>query len=138
MSVRRLVTLVLAQALVVSWTMATSLHVHEYVGHDHPDHHHGPASHEHQHSGSAEQDHHAPAEDEDHPAIQAESCDPGDMRSWPRWVVPRFRSRTSTSGSFQGQRACFRACPFDPSHLSLTYEFTVRPLTFESLHAPRL
>jgi hypothetical protein len=56
--------------------MASSMHVHEYAAHDHPDHHHGPASHEHKHSVLAEQDHHSPADD-DHQALLAESCDPG-------------------------------------------------------------
>ena len=73
----RLVALVLAQALVVSSAMASSLHVHEYLGHDHPDHHHGPATHEHEHA-LAERDHHSTAEhDDDHPTVGAESCDPG-------------------------------------------------------------
>jgi hypothetical protein len=36
--VRRLVAFLLAQALIVSTSVASSLHVHEYVGHDHPDH----------------------------------------------------------------------------------------------------
>jgi len=73
--VRRLVALALAQALVLSTASAPSLHVHEYVGHDHPEHHHGPASHEHFHSEIA--DHHTSADDGRHPSVQAESCDPG-------------------------------------------------------------
>ena len=74
----RLVALVLAQALVVSSAMASSLHVHEYLGHDHPDHQHGPANHEHDHPAVAERDHHSSAEhDDDHPTVGAESCDPG-------------------------------------------------------------
>jgi hypothetical protein len=75
-AVRRLVGLLLAHSLVVSSATASSMHVHEYAEHDHPDHHHGPASHEHGPSARAEQDHHSPADD-DHPALQAESCDPG-------------------------------------------------------------
>ena len=75
-SVRRLVGLLLAHSLVVSSAMASSMHVHEYADHDHPEHHHGLASHEHEHPGLAEQDHHSPADD-DLPAFQAESCAPG-------------------------------------------------------------
>lgn len=74
---RRLVAFVLAQALGVSSAMASSLHVHEYVGHDHPDHHHGPATHEHEHSAWAERDHHSTEEDDAHQTVGAESCDPG-------------------------------------------------------------
>ena len=74
---RRLVACALVQALVVSTAMGASLHVHEYLGHDHPEHHHGPASHEHHHSTLAEQDHDSVAEDHDPPALQADSCDPG-------------------------------------------------------------
>jgi hypothetical protein len=53
-----------------------SLHVHEYLGHDHPEHHHGPASHEH-HQAIADDDHHEETEDHGLPAFQADSCDPG-------------------------------------------------------------
>ena len=74
---RRLVACALVQALVVSTAMGTSLHVHEYLGHDHPEHHHGPASHEHDDAAVAELWHHAPEGDEDRPELQAESCDPG-------------------------------------------------------------
>lgn len=56
--------------------MASALHVHEYVGHDHPDHHHGPATHEHGHLVVADREHHS-VEEHDDPAIEAESCDPG-------------------------------------------------------------
>ena len=74
----RLVALVLAQALVVSSAMASSLHVHEYLGHDHPDHHHGPANHKHDHPAVADRDHHSTAaHDDDHPTVGGESCDPG-------------------------------------------------------------
>lgn len=75
-AVRRLLALVLANALAGSSATASLLHVHEYREHDHPEHHHGPAAHEHKRSASAEQDHHS-ATDDDHPAFQAESCDPG-------------------------------------------------------------
>jgi len=76
--VRRLVAVVLVQALAVSTSMASSLHVHEYIGHDHPDHHHGPAAHEHNHPATVEGDHHhARAGDEDQPAWQDDPCEPG-------------------------------------------------------------
>jgi hypothetical protein len=75
-SVRRLVACALVQALVVSTAAGTSLHVHEYLGHDHPEHHHGPASHEHHHAAIADDDHHDDTEDHDLPALQADSCDP--------------------------------------------------------------
>jgi hypothetical protein len=74
--VRRLVAFALVQALILWTAMASSLHVHEYAGHDHPEHHHGPASHEHHHSAAAD-DHHLEDDDSDHPCLQAESCDPG-------------------------------------------------------------
>ena len=73
---RCLFAVVLVQAMVASSAMGTSLHVHEYVGHDHPEHHHGPAAHEHHHSALAD-DHHSGPEDLDHPGLQADSCDPG-------------------------------------------------------------
>lgn len=69
---------VLAQALIVWPILPSPLHVHEYIGHDHPDHQHGPASHEHHpSSASAEQAHHGQEEDEDQQAAHVESCDPG-------------------------------------------------------------
>ena len=72
---RRLVAFALVQALALSTAMASPLHVHEYAGHDHPEHHHGPASHEH-HPSAVADDHHSVDEDSDHPGVQAESCDP--------------------------------------------------------------
>jgi hypothetical protein len=75
--VRRLVAFLLAQALMVSTFVASSLHVHEYVGHDHPDHHHGPAAHDHDHPATTDRDHHSHEENEDHPAWQADACEPG-------------------------------------------------------------
>ena len=54
----------------------SSLHVHEYKGHDHPDHHHGPAAHDHDHPATADQDHHSLA-GEDAPAWHADPCEPG-------------------------------------------------------------
>ena len=78
---RRLVAFVLIQALAASTSMGSSLHVHEYIGHDHPDHHHGPATHEHQHDRAAldDRDHHglAAGEEDDHQAWQADPCEPG-------------------------------------------------------------
>ena len=44
---RRLVATVLVQALVLTIAMSSSWHLHAYSDHDHPDHHHGPATHEH-------------------------------------------------------------------------------------------
>ena len=76
-AVRRLSTYVLIQALVVSTALGASLHVHEYAGHDHPEHHHGPASHEHRPATAADHDHHAETADHDLQAVQADSCDPG-------------------------------------------------------------
>jgi hypothetical protein len=74
--VRRFVAFLLAQALIVSTSVASSLHVHEYVSHDHPDHRHGPAAHDHDHPATADRDHHSLA-GEDHPAWQADPCEPG-------------------------------------------------------------
>jgi hypothetical protein len=74
--VRRLLAFVLVQAMVASSAMGSSLHVHEYVGHDHPEHHHGPAAHEHHHSETAD-DHYSGPGDRDHPGLQTGSCDPG-------------------------------------------------------------
>ena len=74
---RRLVAFLLAQALVVSTSAASPLHVHEYVGHDHPAHHHGPAAHEHHDLAPADQDHHPDTGDEDHLVWQADPCEPG-------------------------------------------------------------
>src|ERR1044071_1983552 len=74
---RRLVACALVQALVVSTALGSSVHVHEYLGHDHPEHHHGPASHEHHHEAVADDDHHDETGDHGLPALQADSCDPG-------------------------------------------------------------
>jgi hypothetical protein len=75
--VRRLVACALVQALVVSTAAGASLHVHEYLGHDHPEHHHGPASHDHHRAAIADDDHHEETEDHGLLAFQADSCDPG-------------------------------------------------------------
>ena len=74
---RRLVALVLVQALAVSTATASSLHVHEYLGHDHSEHHHGPASHEHHDPELPDSDHPVASVDEDHPEMEAVPCDPG-------------------------------------------------------------
>jgi hypothetical protein len=74
--VRRLLVFVLAQALVVSPAMVSSLHVHEYAGHDHPDHHHGPAAHEHAQLALEHHDHEGAASAE-RAGSGLESCDPG-------------------------------------------------------------
>jgi hypothetical protein len=76
MRVRRLATLALAHALVVSSFGVSPLHMHEYVGHDHPDHHHGPAIHGHTHAATGA--HHGGLTEEHHrPALQADRCDAG-------------------------------------------------------------
>jgi hypothetical protein len=76
--VRRLVVCALVQALIVSTAAGASLHVHEYLSHDHPEHHHGPASHVHHQAAIADHDHHDNTEDDGLPTLQADSCDPGD------------------------------------------------------------
>jgi hypothetical protein len=73
--VRRLVACALVQALVVSTAAGASLHVHEYLGHDHPEHHHGPASHDH-HAAIVDDDQYDETEDHDLPTLQADSCHP--------------------------------------------------------------
>jgi hypothetical protein len=75
--VRRLVVFVVVQALAVSTSMSSSLHVHQYFGHDHPDHHHGPAAHRHDHPAVVDRDHHADPADDEPAAWQAERCEPG-------------------------------------------------------------
>ena len=74
---RRFVACAIVQALVVSTAAGVSLHVHEYLGHDHPEHHHGPASHDHHHTAIADNDHGDETEDHSLTAFQADSCDPG-------------------------------------------------------------
>jgi len=68
---------VLAQALVVSSAAGSSLHVHEYLEHDHPDHHHGPATHDHEESTFVDLDHHSAAPGDHDLAVEADACDPG-------------------------------------------------------------
>ena len=61
--------------------MVSFLHVHEYIGHDHPTHHHAPASHEHGHELSpateTDLDHVSTFDSHGAPTARAESCDPG-------------------------------------------------------------
>lgn len=80
-NVRRVLASFLVAALVAAPGVVSSLHVHEYTGHDHPTHHHGPASHEHgpHHSPLTEPDHDHDATFDSHgtAAVSAESCDPG-------------------------------------------------------------
>jgi hypothetical protein len=76
--VRRFVGFLLVLAVVVSSTsMASSLHIHEYVGHDHPDHHHGPAAHDHDYPATPDGDHDAEPGDDDHASLRANPCNPG-------------------------------------------------------------
>ena len=81
MNVERILASLLVAALVAVPGVVSSLHVHEYTGHDHPTHHHGPASHEHGHHDSSltelDRDHDDTLNDHDAPAVRAESCDPG-------------------------------------------------------------
>lgn len=51
------------------------LHVHVCEGHDHPDHHQGPAAHSH---GAEHHQRHAEASATDHAAVHLEPCDPGE------------------------------------------------------------
>ena len=74
---RRLAACAIVKALVLSAAVAPLAHVHEYVGHDHPEHHHGPAVHGHEQSTHAVPDHHSIADNDHDPAIEAESCDAG-------------------------------------------------------------
>ena len=56
--------------IVVTWALArpAPVHVHAYSGHDHVDHHHGPATH----------DHHRPATASGDGDSRVSSCDPAD------------------------------------------------------------
>ena len=79
--VQRLLASLLAGALVAAPGALSSLHVHEYAGHDHPTHHHGPASHEHgDHTSPLDQpdpDHDITPDRQEAPTARVESCDPG-------------------------------------------------------------
>jgi hypothetical protein len=62
-----------AAAMLLASGPGVPWHVHEYWGHDHADHRHGPAAHSH----TADADRHGGTFSADHgPAI--ESCDPGE------------------------------------------------------------
>lgn len=63
---RRVLFACLAIVMLWSSTGRASMHVHAYTGHDHVDHHHGPATHDH--------DRHAPANGD---GERFPSCDPG-------------------------------------------------------------
>jgi hypothetical protein len=63
-------------ALMGSATRGSTLHIHAYLDHDHPEHHHGLAAHEHHRAISHRDEHHdsrALGETE----LQLDSCDPG-------------------------------------------------------------
>jgi hypothetical protein len=64
--VHRFGTILLGLVLASTSGQVSALHIHAYTDHDHPEHHHGPASHEHHRS--------APDQDVDGPHL--ESCDP--------------------------------------------------------------
>jgi hypothetical protein len=67
--IRALATFLALAALAASGPGAM-LHVHAYEGHDHPDHHHGPAAHSH-----GQGDHYEHQDKKPGPRIEA--CDPG-------------------------------------------------------------
>jgi hypothetical protein len=75
--VRRLLALVLAVATFSSVGTVASLHVHEYVGHDHPEHHHGLAVHDHDADSRIEGGHHGDVDDDHELSIEAVSCRAG-------------------------------------------------------------
>jgi hypothetical protein len=66
--VHRVLTLLLIPALIAMSGVASLLHTHAYVDHDHPEHHHGLAAHEH---------HTMPARPDDG-TPHLEGCDPGE------------------------------------------------------------
>jgi hypothetical protein len=67
-------TMILALAALAASGPLRMLHVHAYDGHDHPDHHHGPAAHSH---APAHHIHHDVGSAGDAGAESLESCDPG-------------------------------------------------------------
>jgi hypothetical protein len=78
--VRRPLAALLALALIAAPAATASLHVHDYADHDHPQHHHGPASHEHgrhDHPVAPASIHTRGLERHDPPENLLESCDPG-------------------------------------------------------------
>jgi hypothetical protein len=65
--VRRLTAVLLGLALTAGGGSFSGLHVHQYTGHDHPEHHHGLAAHEHDVLPA-----HGPES-----GVRLETCDPG-------------------------------------------------------------
>ena len=76
---RRALALLLVQALTLSSAVASSAHVHEYLGHDHPEHHHGVASHTHRqiHAVLPHADDHDSGAHEAAETVSIEGCEPG-------------------------------------------------------------
>jgi hypothetical protein len=86
MAVRRVLALVLVLTVTALPAVLSSLHVHEYSGHDHPSHHHGPAAHHHERAANIGREHAEPEPGHDHDSVivhaeditaTIESCDPG-------------------------------------------------------------
>lgn len=67
--VPRVVAILLGLALASTPGRVSALHIHAYTDHDHPEHHHGLATHEHHRLASLQ--------DDDDDAPHFESCDPG-------------------------------------------------------------
>jgi hypothetical protein len=74
LAVIRVFTMLAALAALAASGPVSMLHVHAYEGHDHPDHHHGPAAHSHD---EADHDRHRD-ESPGATSIHLESCDPGE------------------------------------------------------------
>jgi hypothetical protein len=68
--VHRPVAIVLGFAL-ASASVAPTLHIHAYVDHDHPEHHHGLAAHEHHSTATTAR------VDVAHDKVHVETCEPG-------------------------------------------------------------
>ena len=64
--VRRVLVLLVVQALIATSGVVSLLHIHSYGDHDHPEHHHGLAAHE--HHGTRP---HSPDD-----TVRLETCDP--------------------------------------------------------------
>jgi hypothetical protein len=67
--VQRFVTILLGFVMASASGQVSPLHIHQYTGHDHPEHHHGLAAHEHHRS--------VPHQDNDDDVVHMEPCDPG-------------------------------------------------------------
>lgn len=65
----------LALAALLASRPASMQHVHVYEGHDHPEHHHGPAAHSHEQADPHRHHDEIPAATSGH---RLESCDPGE------------------------------------------------------------